>query len=88
MVEFPNDRRSRHARRDLFKKFQPFAADAVFEQAKTGGVAARPRQALDQSAAYRIDDTHEHDRYCAGCLLQRPDDGGTIRQDDIRRERD
>ena len=27
----PNDRRSRHARRDLLEQLQPFPADAVFE---------------------------------------------------------
>ena len=50
------DRRSRHARRDLLEQFQPFAAQAVFELDETGGVAARPRQALDQAGADRVGD--------------------------------
>ena len=42
-VRVTNDCRSRHFWRDLFEQFQPFSADAVFEQKETGGVA-------DQSA--------------------------------------
>ena len=53
----PKDRRSRHARRDLFEQFQPFPAQAVFELHKAGGVAARPRQAIDEAGADRIGDT-------------------------------
>ena len=30
----PQDRRARHARRDLFEQLQPFPADAVFEMMK------------------------------------------------------
>ena len=39
---------------------------------ETGGVAARPRQALDEAGADRIGDVREHDRHGAGRLLQRP----------------
>src|SRR5437773_1502816 len=46
-----NDHRARHTRRDLFEQFQPFAADAEFEQGKAGGVAAGPRQTHDEAAA-------------------------------------
>ena len=52
----PEDRRSRHARRDLFEQLQPFSADAVFEIHKSGGVAVRPRQAADKAGADRIGD--------------------------------
>jgi len=44
----------RHARRNLLEQFQPFPACAVFEQRKTGGVAAGPCQAPDQARADRI----------------------------------
>ena len=64
----PKDRRARHARRDLLEQFQPFPAHAVFEQGKTGGVAARPRQAVDEAGADRIGDRREHDRHGAGRL--------------------
>ena len=50
------DGRSRHARRDLLEQLQPFAANAVLEQGKSGDVAARPRQAFDEAGADRIDD--------------------------------
>src|SRR5262249_17320820 len=37
------DRRARHARRDLFEQFQPFPAQSIFELHEARGVAARPR---------------------------------------------
>ena len=43
-------------RRDLFEQLQPFPAQAVFELHKAGGVAARPRQAVDEAGADRIGD--------------------------------
>jgi hypothetical protein len=43
------NRRPRHAWRDLLEQLQPFAAHAVFEQHETGGVAARPCQAVDEA---------------------------------------
>ena len=64
----PKDRRSRHARRDLLEQFQPFPAQAVFELHEAGGVAARPRQAIDEAGADRIGDDREHDRHGAGRL--------------------
>ena len=83
----PKDRRSRHAWRDLLEQLQPFPAQAVFESHETGGVAARPRQAVDEAGADRIDDDREHDRHRAGRLQQRPH-GRAMGQDDVRRERD
>ena len=35
---------------------------------KAGGVAARPRQAIDEAGADRIGDDREHDRHGAGRL--------------------
>ena len=84
----PQDRRSRHAGRDLFEQLQPFAAQAVFERGETGGVAARPRQARDETGADRVDDLHEHARHGAGGLKQRRRGCGASRSDeDVRRER-
>ena len=50
-----------------------FRAQCVFELDETGGVAARPRQAIDVAGADRIDGLHEHDRYGAARLLNGPD---------------
>src|SRR6516165_6203526 len=61
----PKDRHARHARRDLFEQFQPFSAYAVFIQHEASGVAARPRQAVDETAADWIGDEREHDRHGA-----------------------
>ena len=68
----PKDRRARHARRDLLEQLQPFPAHAVFEQEETGDIAARPRQAIDEAGADRIDDIREYDRHGAGHPQQRP----------------
>ena len=39
-----------------FEQLQPFPAQAVFEHRETSGVAARPRQAVDEAGADRIGD--------------------------------
>src|SRR5215468_1143810 len=67
----PKDRCSLHAGRDLFEQLEPFSAEAVLEWGKSTGVAARTCQALDEPSANRVDDTHEHNRYRSGCLLER-----------------
>jgi hypothetical protein len=64
----PKDRRSRHARRDLLEQIQPFPAQAIFILDKAGGVAARPRQAIDEAGADRISDKREYYRHGAGRL--------------------
>jgi hypothetical protein len=83
----PKNRHPRHSGRNLFEQFQPFRAHAVFEQGESGGIAARPRQAVDEAGADRIDDGREHDRYGAGRLQQRPHGRGGMGQDDVGRER-
>jgi hypothetical protein len=55
---------------------------------KSSGVAARPRQAIDEARADRITEDREHDRHCAGCLQQWPHGGGSRGQDDVRCQRD
>jgi hypothetical protein len=62
--------------------------ETVFEQRKTGGVSTRPRQAIDEAAADRVDDRREHDRHGTGYLLQRRHGLAAIGQDDVGRERD
>jgi hypothetical protein len=47
---------------------QPFSAQAVLEHRKPSRIAARPRQARDETGTDRIDDNHEHDRHGAGRL--------------------
>src|SRR5262245_12617351 len=39
----PKDCRSGYPRRDLFEQLQPFPADTVLGEGKTGGVSTRPR---------------------------------------------
>ena len=82
------DRRSRHMGRYLSKQLQPFSAQVVFESHETGGVAARPRQAVDKAGSDRIASDREHDRYGAGHLQQRRHGRGTMGQDHVRRQRD
>src|SRR6266700_4110862 len=64
------DRRSRYTRRDLFKQFQPFPTQIVFELHKTGGVAARPGQAINKTRADRVGDVYEYDWHNARRLQQ------------------
>jgi len=87
MAGIPEDCHSRQARRDLFEQLQPFPGRAVLESHEAGGVAARPRQAVDEAGGDRIADDREHDRHGAGRLQQRPHGCGAMGQDDVRRER-
>ena len=64
----PDDCYPLYSRRDLLEQLQPFPADAEFERDEPGGVAARPRQTINETGADRIDDNREHDRYGAGRL--------------------
>src|SRR5262249_21350790 len=83
----PKDRRPRHAGRDLFEQLKPLSAEAVLEPAESGDVAARTRQALDESRADRIDNTHEYNRHRAH-LLERSHRSARRGNNDFRRERD
>ena len=58
------------------------------KRGKAGGIAARPRQAVDQAGPNRIGDVREHDRHSAGCLQQRRHSRAASGQDDVWRERD
>src|SRR5262245_26803926 len=86
-VGIAKDRDALHAGRDLLQQLQPFSADAIFEKHEPGGVAARPRQALDETAGDWIGNDREHDRYGAGHLQQRPYGRRARCQNDVRRER-
>jgi hypothetical protein len=66
---------------------QPFAAEPVFEQAESGEVAARARQAFDVSGADRIDHNHKYDRHGAGHPLQRARGCARSGQDDVGGQR-
>ena len=81
----PKHGRTRHARRDLLEYFQPFPGQAVFELQEAGGVAARPCEAIDEAAADRIGDAHEHDRHGARRLQHRCHGGRADDQDNVRR---
>jgi len=45
----PNHRSARHAGGDAFKQFEPFSSQAVFVQKESRGIAARPRQTVDEA---------------------------------------
>jgi hypothetical protein len=85
--KIPKYRYLRHPRRDLFDQFKPLPAYAIFERSKAGDVAARPRQAIDQTRADRVGDNREHDRHRAGRLLQCLNAWGGRSQNDVRPER-
>ncbi len=68
----PEEGRARHSRRNLLEQLQPFPTYAVFKQRETGGVAARPRQTLDEPAPNWVGDQREDNWDRAGRPLQRP----------------
>jgi hypothetical protein len=65
---FAKDRHSCYAGGNLFKQFQPFSGDGIFEDGKAGGVAARVRQAIDVASPDRVSDKRKHNRHGARCL--------------------
>ena len=67
----PKDGHSFDPWRDLLEHLEPFPALAIFEHEEPGGVAARARQARNETGPDRVDDDHEHDRYGGGRLQQR-----------------
>ena len=81
-----NDRRSRHGRRDLLEKLQPFSGDAIFELSKTGGVAARLGQAADQARSDRVGGVDEHHGDGLGDLQQRCCGLAASGEDNVRGE--
>src|SRR5262249_37592441 len=80
------ERHSLYAGRDLLEQLQPFAAEAVFIQHKTGSVAARPGEGFDKASAHRVGDQHEHNRYGTSRLQQRPRAWTADSEDDVGRE--
>ena len=82
------DGHARHARRDLFEQLQPFRAQTIFELHEAGGVAARPRQAVDEAGADRIgDDPRTQSARCGSPVATVPR-RRAAGHDDVRRERD
>src|SRR5262249_38074451 len=78
--------RSGPASRNLLEQFKPFPAQIVLELHESGGIAARPRQAIDKAGADRIGDIHEHDWHRARRLQQRRHSRRATGQDYVRRE--
>ena len=87
-ARFPQHRYARDLGRDLLEQLKPFPRQAVIELVKTGGVAARPRQAVDEAGADRVDALSEHERHGAARLLQRRNGLAWTSQDDVRAERE
>jgi hypothetical protein len=77
----------RRAGCDLLQQLQPFRADAIFEQRKPSGIAARSRQAFDKAGGDRIGDVREHDRHDLGRSLQRRRCSAVGRQYDVGGQR-
>ena len=69
-LNFTHDTDARDLRRDLPEQLQPLGAQAKFELGEAGGVGPRPRHALDEAGADRIDSLSHHDRHCVANLLQ------------------
>src|SRR5262245_7717596 len=67
----PDDCCSCHTGCNLFQQFKPFPAGAIFEQGKSGRIAAWTRKACDVASADRVADTDEDDGHRASCALQR-----------------
>src|SRR5262249_37700990 len=83
-----NDCHTFHARRDLLEQLQPFRAEAELEEEETGGIAARPRQAVDKAGTNWISDIHKHDGHAAGRMPESRECFAATGQDGIGSKRD
>ena len=50
---------------------EPFAAKRSFDIAKSGDIAARPRDTFGKAGANWVGTVHEHNRDCMGLPMQR-----------------
>src|SRR5262249_5465451 len=63
-----DDSHARDVWRDLLEQLQPFHADSILKKQKASGIAAWPRQAVDEARADRIGDMDKHNWNVAGRL--------------------
>jgi hypothetical protein len=76
------------AGRSLLKQVDPLATDREFVGAETGEIAARLRQARNETLRDWVGDRKEHDRHCGGGLLDHHYAGRGISQDHVRHQPD
>jgi hypothetical protein len=67
LARIENDRDAREITRNFLQHLELFPAHSIFAGGKAGHVAPWLREAGDKT----VGDLHEHDRYGAGCLMQR-----------------
>src|SRR6266849_6642566 len=70
-------------RSDVLEQLQPFRAHTEFSGGKTGRIAARPGEALDETDGDRIRERGEHDRDGARHLSQRHDELAGRHKNDV-----
>src|SRR6516164_10734400 len=87
LADIPQDADALYAGRDLLEQLQPFPAYSIVVDGETGGVAAWPRQAVDEAGSNWIGNKHEYDRQRARGLEQRLRRTGAIGEDQVGRER-
>src|SRR5215469_12811314 len=87
LADIPQDADALYAGRDLLEQLQPFPAYIIVVDGETGGVAAWPRQAVDEAGSNWIGNKHEYDRQRARGLEQRLRPTGAIGEDHVGRER-
>src|SRR6516164_8995708 len=87
LAHIPQDADALYAGRDLLEQLQPFPAYIIVVDGETGGVAAWPRQAVDEAGSNWIGNKHEYDRQRARGLEQRLRPTGAIGEDHVGRER-
>ncbi len=80
--------RAGYAGGDLFEYFHPLATHRRLEIGEACGHAAWPRQALDETAANRIGDLHEHSRDGAVFLTQCREAWIAVGEHDVGRQRE
>src|SRR5262249_35144852 len=77
------NRNALRGRYQLFKQVKPFSPHRELEHREPSDVAARPRQALDETLAHRVGDIGKHDRQHSRRLHQSGKRGTALSNDEI-----
>jgi hypothetical protein len=87
-VRIQQIRSARDARNDVLEDLDPLAGQRRLEVGEARDVAARMRQAGNETAADRLGNGYEHDRDRAGLALERDDDRRGMPDNDARLQAD
>jgi hypothetical protein len=83
MIRILHDGHACHGRHRLLEHLQPLSGEGVLEDRKAGGIAARAREACDETVSDGIGHERKYDRDCLGLRVHRRQQRGAGRHDHV-----